>query len=103
MAGEVTLSGATDEQLIGEILRRQGLAASIWNVEDALGAIRGDEDLEGKTDEELRPLALAFLMRIASGLQDVLGERGNDYLSDRWFDLRDKIAAEVGSSVAPRP
>lgn len=100
MADDVNLASATDGQLIEELLRRQGLAASIWTVEDALSAMRGDEDLEGKDDEELKPVALAFLAKVSSGLRDVLGERGNDYLSDRWFDLRERIMAETGG--APR-
>jgi hypothetical protein len=80
----ITLSKATDEQLLEEIRNRRQIVVSAWTVEDTISLVQEDEDCEGLTDAQKEAVATMFLSHARGGLLDALGGRGNDYLGDRW-------------------
>lgn len=90
--------GITDDELLTEI-RSRGMVPSVWNVEDVDSLIEEDDAAADLTPEQAKQAAQLFLDRVGSGLEDILGERGNSYLTDRW----DEIGAEVISAVTSAP
>lgn len=93
---EITLSNATDEQLIEEMMRRrETLVASIWTSEDTRPIIEEDDECAHLTDDQKNDVAQEFLAYARRELQDALGNRGNDFLSDRWAIDSEEIIAKV--------
>src|SRR5690606_32862477 len=86
------LSGATDDELLSE-LRSRDVVLSAWSVEDVVPVIEEDEEFGAASDEEIRSLASDALAFTAKQLEDVLGSRGNEHLSDMWPAFKDEIIA----------
>lgn len=97
MAG---LKDFSDQDLINE-LQKRGLVPVVWNHEDAAGPILDDEAAEDLDEAQVEKAARLLLARAEEGLNDILGERGNNYLADRWSELSDEILAEVRAAPAP--
>lgn len=86
----------SDQDLLGE-LRRRGYVLSAWSVEDARSAIEnGDEEYDEALVQEM---AEALLDRSDRQLEDILGSRGNEALSDMWAMFKDEI---VQQATAPK-
>jgi len=91
-----TFKEFSDQDLLGE-LRRRGYVLSAWSVEDARSAIEnGDEDYDEALVQEM---AEALLDRSDRQLEDILGSRGNEALSDMWAMFKDEI---VQQATAPK-
>ena len=94
------LNDATDAEILDEI-RARGIVASIWSKADTTSPIEDDEDAADLSDEQLDRAAQLFLEGAEGGLTDILGQRGNDYLSDKWAELKDEILSAVRGAPAP--
>lgn len=94
------LKDATEQELLAEMERR-GIVASTWNKEDAKHPIRDDADAEDLSDEQLEKASELFLERAAEALRDIVGGRGNDFLTDKWNLEKEEILAEVRGAPAP--
>lgn len=99
-----TLTNASNEELLAELRSRPGLYLSVWTTEDALQAVAddGDEAVEDLDEGVKADLAEALLADAGNAMDDVLGQRGNDCLSDRWRANKDAIMARVATEV-PKP
>jgi hypothetical protein len=99
MAAEA-LKQATVAELMAELERRGGVCCSNWTVEDARPVVEHDEECGGLSEAEVDEIAARFLAVASGGLRDILAERGNGYLADRWELERKRLLAERG---APGP
>lgn len=93
LAPAIALAGFTDEQLINE-LRRRRLVVSTWSPED-LSFLDDEEGLEHLSAEELDAFKPAIFDRVSDGLYDILTNRGNTHLEDKWRIESDAIMAEL--------
>lgn len=89
------LSNVSTDALLDELLKRPGMVSSIWSVEDVREIVAEDEECEILDDAQLEAVCTQFLSRAARGLSDVLGQRGNDYLSDHWASNRSEILRDA--------
>ena len=89
------LSTVSTDALLDELLKRPGLVSSIWNVEDVREIVAGGEECEILDDAQVEAVCAEFLGHAARGLTDVLGQRGNDFLSDYWASNRSEILRDV--------
>ena len=103
MSTAMNLSEVSNDDLVDELLRRSGLVASIWNTEDTGSAIEEDEDCPELTDEQFEQAAALLLARSRKGLQEVLAERGNEYLATRWVMVKEEILEEVAPAAGSKP
>lgn len=94
MTTSPNLEDLSDQALVAE-LERRGHAVSLWTAEDFAGPIREDGDLQGRDEDFVESAAAQLRFRAQDGLTDILGQRGNDYLSDRWSELRNEVIAVV--------
>jgi len=88
------LAGIPTEDLVAEIMHRADVIPSIWNLDDAKQLIVDDADCGDLTDAQAEEAARMFTSGVRDGMEDILGQRGNDYLSDRW--QMDKAAILTG-------
>jgi hypothetical protein len=96
------LEGVESYELIN-LLRRRGLVPCVFGPDDAEADIENDADACDFSDEEKAVLMNGLLARSAHRLEDVLSQKGNDYLSDRWQEFRVDLIAEVVSARSPSP
>ncbi len=101
MSANPTLSEASVDELLDELRRRPHVVPSVWTLADAAGPVDEDEELDHLSDEQRDAAAAKLLERSGRRLEDALGQRGNEYLADRWSELRDEILAEVAAAPAP--
>lgn len=94
MTASSNLESLPDQALIAE-LERRGHVLSVWTPEDFAGPIREDNDLQDRDESFIEGAAAQLGFRIQEGLRDILGQRGNDYLTDRWSELRSEVVAVV--------
>lgn len=76
------LDGFTNMQLLDE-LRHRGMVISAWDPAD-IDFIAEDEELEAFSDEQIKAMQPEIFGMLTPGLEDVLSERGNSFLSDKW-------------------
>lgn len=96
----VDLKDVPESDLVAELTRR-GIVPVIWNVEDARTSMANGEGAELLSDDEFDRAGRTLLERASEGLRDVLGQRGNEYLDERWAALAPEIIAEVRGAPAP--
>lgn len=101
-----TLVNATVDELVAELRGRGShlVIPSVWTVEDARGVLDGDETIAELelTDEQKDRLAADFFDG-ASGIEDILSERGNAYLADLLETERDALVASIATKPATSP
>ena len=92
------LSAFSDGDLLSE-LRSRGFVLSAWSAEDGEGPV--EEEFPDATDERKKALATALVSLAGKGMEDILGQRGNEHLSDYMAmnteevsDAADEIEAE---------
>jgi hypothetical protein len=69
--------------------------ASIWSVEDVHDMIEEDEATDGLGGETISVIAQSFFRLATWSMDDILGQRGNDYLQTLWDIERNHIISEV--------
>jgi len=95
MSDQPNLTDVSDDLLMAE-LRNRGYVLSIWSKEDVVSLVEDDEDCADLTDEQVQEAAQLALDEMGSGLEEVLGSRGNDYTLDRWeSDVKDTVLAAI--------
>lgn len=96
----MNLENVSDEDLVAELMRRKTIISSIWNIEvDFRPLIEEDADCDDLSDDQIGEAAKILFEECSGGLEDVLGQRGNSYTSDRWYDLKEDILAKVRGSA----
>jgi len=88
-AGVAATAQLSDQQLMDELSRR-GYVLSAWCVGD-LAFLDEDDDTEHLSDDQLHALKQDALAEAGRGLAEVLGGRGNEYLSDWWEQNKAEI------------
>lgn len=91
----VTLKDIPTDDLIAELRRRPGIVPSIWNTEDVSSLIEDEPACAALTEEQGDALAVAFLESNGRFLENVLAERGNDFLADRWDIEKERLISEI--------
>ncbi len=91
-----TLERLSDQQLLGELAAR-GLVVSSWSTED-MSFMDDDESTLELDDGQLERLKTAVLEGCGRGLQEVLGDRGNNFLSEWWEQNK---AEMISAAQAP--
>lgn len=94
-----TLKEFSDQDLLGE-LRRRGHVLSVWSAEDAKSAIEESEEAAGLDEAALQEAAEALLDLGGRQLEDILGSRGNEALSDFWAMFKDDILSPDAAPAA---
>lgn len=89
----------SDQDLLGE-LRRRGHVLSVWSVEDAKSAITDSDEGDDLDGAMLERAAEALLDGSSRSLEDILGSRGNEHLSDMWSLQRDEILQALAEPKA---
>ena len=101
-----TLGDASIEELVAELRSRGShlVIPSVWTVEDARGVVDSDDAIGelNLTDEQKDRLAAA-LFAGAAGIEDILGQRGNDYLADLFEVERETLVAEMLAAPSTSP
>lgn len=108
------LSTVPAEDLLAELHQRPGYVISSWNTEDVAPTLENyietlsdfeNEQVPDLTDEQIKEAAVLFLQKHGTRLQDILAERGNDWIAERCFDSANAILEQVKqeASEAPSP
>lgn len=71
-----------------------GKVVSSWSKDD-MGFLEVDDDLDHLSDDELDAFKPQIFERVSEGLGGALGERGNAYLADQWWQMRETIIADL--------
>lgn len=103
VAGYGSAKQDTSNAELLQALRESDPAVCAWSIEDVLSLVENDPATQGFSDEQIQALAQSFGERASAGLEDILAKRGNDYLGDRWDNLRASILAEVKAEAVPAP
>ena len=88
------LSGVDTLTLTNELERRR-VISSVWTIEDVRSAIEDDEAVQDLDNEQFEAVINEMFDDMSSGLQDILGERGNAYISEIWDFRGESILARV--------
>lgn len=91
-----SLSEATVDQLVEELLKRPGVVPSVWSADDVRSMVEEDESAADLSDEQVDAVCGEFLSRAAKGLSGHLGEQGNHYLLHFW----EREGADILKDVA---
>jgi hypothetical protein len=95
---DITLLNATPEQLI-EALRANGYVVSAWYMEDLFPKVDEDPAFEHLSMADTEEAARSALDELETGLVEVLAQRGNDYIDERWEnDVKETILKQFGAA-----
>lgn len=89
-----------DDELLEELIRRKRtLIPSIWNIEDFRPVIEENEDCADFTADQVDTVLETFMTQASAPLQDILGERGNEFISDFWDLHKDDLITDIRLST----
>lgn len=100
MSDAAILKDVPTDELIAELRRRPGIVPSIWSTEDVTSLIEDEPDCAHLTEQQAEKLAIVFLETSGRALEDVLAERGNGFLADRWDDHKEHLLSEIRAAIA---
>lgn len=90
-----SLTEATVDQLVDELMRRKEVVCSIWNAEDVRSFVSESEAANDMDDEKVEEACAEVLSRAGRDLQDHLGSQGNFFLQMFWEREGDDILRSV--------
>lgn len=92
--GSVDAQLALDMSISSPVALEHKVRAA-FGMGDIIGIIDNDDVCKDLSDEQIADLAGNFMDRITKDLEEKLTKVGNDFLDEKWLQLRDELLSDI--------